>query len=368
MTSISHWHVPSELWQEVALLSKPNTIADYISLLMLATASVMYLSRGIFWDRPDPYRYLAFERPQLKDDQSTRTLKSKETRNIAQKLDEADKSIVIFWGSQSGTAEGFAHRLARDITLRFGKGTMTADLSDYDPVTITQIPNTKLAIFILSTYGEGDASDNAVGFWEWVNKEGQSVSLSNLRYVAFGLGNTNYKFYNKVVDATVEFLQKCGAVSLMPVGKANDAEGTTQEDFLSWKDELLVTLREKLGFQEIEQKYIPSLLIQEDESLEPIDLFHGEPGKHSDALKNISQCSPVLPLEILSSRELFNSSDRNCVHMEFDLSHQPELRYKTGDHLAIWPGNSDIEVDCLLKTLGYFSRSQVPVVIKSLDA
>lgn len=41
---------------------------------------------------------------------------------------------------------------------------MTADLSDYDPATISDIPNSKLAIFIVSTYGEGDPSDNTAKF------------------------------------------------------------------------------------------------------------------------------------------------------------------------------------------------------------
>lgn len=38
--------------------------------------------------------------------------------------------------------------------------------------------------------------------------------------------------------------------------------------------------------------------------------------------------------------------------MELDLNDQPELHYRTGDHLAVWPTNPDIEVERLLRILG----------------
>ncbi|KAJ5107990.1 hypothetical protein N7456_004665 [Penicillium angulare] len=317
-------------------------------------------------NHPDPYNYLNFERPQLKNGAGAGANINKETRNIAQKLEESGKNIVVFWGSQSGTAEGFAQRLAREISLRWGQESMMADLSDYDPATISEIPSTKLAIFIVSTYGEGDPSDNTADFWNWITKAGD-VSLSNLHYVAFGLGNTNYKFYNRVVDVIVEGLEKLNAQALMPVGRANDAEGATEEDFMAWKDSLFTIFKEKLGFQEVEAKYIPTLNVEEDESLEPIDLHHGEPSNQTDSHKGAAQSSPVRTLSITNSRELFTASDRNCLHMDVDLSDQPELTYKTGDHLAIWPTNPDSEVELLLEVLGLSSRRDVPVIIRPVD-
>ncbi|OQE23148.1 hypothetical protein PENSTE_c009G06203 [Penicillium steckii] len=362
----SQWHIPPELLDQLSKYGTPTGVADYVALAIIAGISGAYVSRGYLWDQPDPYAYLAYERPQLKNGGQAGANANKETRNIAQKLEETGKNIVVFWGSQSGTAEGFAHRLTREVSIRWGQECMTADLSDYDPVTISEIPNTKLAIFIVSTYGEGDPSDNTVEFWSWITKTTEA-SLSNLRYAAFGLGNTNYKFYNKVVDIVVEGLNKFGAQSLMPIGKANDAEGATEEDFMSWKDQLFSVFKEHLGFQEVEAKYIPSLLVQEDESLEPIDLHHGEPHGQSDGSK-ANQSSVVRTLSISNSRELFTSSDRHCLHMDLDLTSQPELTYKTGDHLAIWPGNPDSEVDLLLQVLGTSSRRDMPLHIKAVDS
>jgi NADPH-ferrihemoprotein reductase len=138
---------------------------------------------------------------------------------------------------------------------------MTADLSDYDAETIALIPATNLTIFILSTFGEGDPSDNAVAFWEWIEKA--DVSLSNLHYMAFGLGNRNYKYYNRVVNVVSAGLNKLGAKSLMPVGKADDATSATKEDFMTWRDELFLFFRQELHFEEGVMKYEPTLSVIE---------------------------------------------------------------------------------------------------------
>ncbi|KNG81705.1 NADPH cytochrome P450 [Aspergillus nomiae NRRL 13137] len=343
------WHlplnIPPEALQELSKTLTPTGIADYSALAIFSVAATTYLSRGYLWDQPDPYQHLVYERPQLKNG-------------------ESNKDLVVFWGSQSGTAEGFANRLAREISLRFGLSAMTADLSDYDPETIAEVPQSKLVGLLLSTYGEGDPSDNTAELWDWVNKtKDQGQLLSSVRYFAFGLGNRNYKYYNRVVDVVVEALDKLGATAVMPVGKADDAEGATQEDFMTWKESLFAVLK-GLGFQEHEVQYMPTLSVQEDESLEPIDLHHGEP----DAGSLKAQCSPIRPLAISTSRELFNSSNRHCLHIDLDLTSQPEFTYKTGDHLAIWPGNPDSEVERLLQALGLSSRRDVPISIKSLDS
>ncbi|KAJ5679330.1 hypothetical protein N7462_007574 [Penicillium macrosclerotiorum] len=366
LAQLSQGSISPELLEEIAKYVVPSGIADFTALAIIAGAGVTFLSRGILWDRPDPYHHLAFERPQLKNGGQVGS-SNKETRNIAQKMQETSKQIVVFWGSQSGTAEGFAHRLAREIAVRWGQESMTADLSDYDPVSISEIPDSKLAIFIVSTYGEGDPSDNTADFWSWITKAAD-LSLSNLRYAAFGLGNSNYKFYNRVIDVIVEGLDKFGAQTLIPVGRANDAEGATEEDFMEWKDRLFTLFKTQLGFHEVEAKYTPSLKVEEDESLEPIDLHHGEPNSTVDVPKNAAPSSPVRTLSISHSRELFTASDRNCLHLDLDLSSQPELTYKTGDHLAIWPGNPDAEVERLLQVLDLASRRDVPIIIKALDS
>ncbi|OAP59763.1 NADPH-ferrihemoprotein reductase [Fonsecaea erecta] len=354
-----------QLVRLVARSLQPTSIADYVALVIAAVVVAGYLTRGTLWDKPDPYYHIYFERPQQQE--GAANTQAQAQRNIAKKLSETDKRAVIFWGSQSGTAERFANHLAKEVQSRFGLGALSADLSDYDSDSIAQLSNGQLAIFILSTYGEGDPSDNANGFWDWINSNPPDT-LPDLQYAAFGLGNSNYKYYNRVVDVVVEALQKKGATLLLPVGKADDAERSTDEDFLSWKDDLFAMFRNRLGLEERLVEYQPTIVVTEDDSLTPIDLHHGEPAHSRDNPKAAASCSPIRPLSITNPRELFQSSERNCVHMELDLAEHPEIHYKTGDHLAVWPTNPESEVEILLTALQLHGRQDTPISLKSVDA
>ncbi|EHY54012.1 hypothetical protein HRR83_004656 [Exophiala dermatitidis] len=360
----------------------PAVWTDYVALVVFAGLLVVYLTRGLLWDVPDPYYHVYFERPQSdgKDQNSAKSNQTKAQRSIAKKLNETDKRAVIFWGSQSGTAERFATQLAKECQSRFGLGCLAADLSDYDAESIAELAPTQLAIFILSTYGEGDPSDNATGFWDWINNNLNNSNnratthpaaaplLSNLQYAAFGLGNSNYKYFNRVVDVVAQTLTENGATLLLPVGKADDAQRSTEEDFLAWKDALYAMFRTYLGLEERVVEYQPAITIVEDESLTSIDLHHGEP---VGVINNSNNCSPIRALSIKNARELFapslSGTDRNCVHMELDLAEYPDIHYKTGDHLGVWPINPNHEVDELLTALQLHERQDVPVLLKSVE-
>jgi NADPH-ferrihemoprotein reductase len=339
---------------------------DMAVLALLALGGAGYLTRGSLWDKPDPYHYKWFERPQelALSDRRRKT----ETRNIAQKLQETKRDLVIFWGSQSGTAEGFATRLARDCHRRFRLEALVADLSNYDPESIPLIPESKFAIFITSTYGEGDPSDNSAEFCAWL-RDSNGISLRHLRYMAFGLGNSNYKYYNKVVDHVVTSLNSFGAALMLPVGTADDANGTTEEDFFSWKEEVFSLFRTSLGMAEKDPEYEPCIRVVEDDSMTAIDLHMGEPVPQRNAKRSTATSSAIGALPIRETRELFTrpSTSRSCIHMELDLSQTPHIKYKTGDHVAVWPVNPNEEVARLLRVLGLEQRKDTPLSILSLD-
>jgi NADPH-ferrihemoprotein reductase len=238
-------------------------------------------------------------------------------------------------------------------------------LSDYDSETIALIPSTHIAIFVLSTFGEGDPSDNAFTFWDWVQKNDDP--LSDLHYFAFGLGNKNYKYYNRVVDIVSDGMNKRGANLMMPVGKADDAEGTTEEDFMSWKDDLFTFFREKLGHEEKELSYEPSLSIVHESCLKPHTLSIGAPVNHGAVVKLGATSSAIEQIPVKTTRELFKTPARNCIHMELDISKFPTLRYKTGDHIAVFPMNPKVEVNLLLQMLDLSEHDTEPISIRSLD-
>ncbi|TVY86603.1 NADPH--cytochrome P450 reductase, partial [Lachnellula willkommii] len=337
-----------------------HTRKDDVAFLALIIFSGIIYTRFI-QDKPDPYHHVWFEKPQATDASG----KGAETRDIGQKLEESKKDLVVFWGSQSGTAEGLAARLVRDFRSRFGLDVLAADLSDYDPESIHNISEKKFAIFIISTYGEGDPSDNTSQFMSWL-KANKSVRFDKLRYAAFGLGNKKYKFYNKVIDTVVESLDHLGAAALMPVGKADDSNGATDEDFTEWKQSLFSLFHEQLGFAERPEQYEPTLRVVQDTSLDKIDLHIGEPIK-SKSKKLAAGMSTIEALPIRAAKKLLSTVERNCLHLELDTNEFPELKYKTGDHLAVWPSNPTSEIQRLVNVLDLQEVTETPLLIQSLD-
>ena len=91
--------------------------------------------------------------------------------------------------------------------------------------------------------------------------------MKNLQYAAFGLGNSNYRYYNRVIDVVTQALDEAGAELLLPVGRADDSKGTTEEDFLAWKKQLFLTFRDTLGYEERASTYEPTIAVVEDESM-----------------------------------------------------------------------------------------------------
>jgi NADPH-ferrihemoprotein reductase len=339
---------------------RPASIADGIAMFLFLLSALGCITKGRIWDKSDPNYNVYFERPQVLDGESHS--KTAATRNIARKLEDEDYHCVIFWGSQSGTSERFAEALARECHSHFGINALAADLSDYDAQTIGQISNTKFAIFILSTYGEGDPSDNTAGLWDWV-KQARDVNskLEELRYLALGLGNSNYKYYNRVLDVVADALDTAGATALIPRERADDANGGTEEDFQSWKDNVFTMFR-GMGYEEKSVEYQPSISIHFNASVDAQADEQDVPIHHHKSAAS----SAIIPMAIKSSRELFTAGDRNCVHLELDLGHH-EVGYKTGDHIGIWPCNPEEEIDRLISTLGLETRRHEPFIVETLD-
>lgn len=69
---------------------------------------------------------------------------------------------------------------------------------------------------------------------------------------------------------------------------------------------------------------------------------------------------------IVESRELFTAHDRNCIHMEVDISCS-SLSYQTGDHVAVWPTNSGKEVDRFLCMTGLLPKRDTVIGIETFD-
>ncbi|SPN99621.1 probable NADPH--hemoprotein reductase; NADPH--cytochrome P450 reductase [Cephalotrichum gorgonifer] len=340
---------------------------DVIVLSAIFVGTAAYFTKGKYWAvAKDPYANAL----------ASNAAKAGKTRNILEKLDEMGKNCIILYGSQTGTAEDYASRLAKEGKSRFGLETMIADLEDYDYDNLDAIPSDKIVMFVLATYGEGEPTDNAVEFYEFLTgddvqfTEDRSPPLDNLNYVAFGLGNNTYEHYNSMVRNVDKALTKLGAHRIGAAGEGDDGAGTMEEDFLAWKETMWPALTAKMGLEEREAVYEPTfeIITREDLTVESPEVYLGEPNKvhlEGEAKGPYNAHNPYIA-PIAESRELFAGGDRNCLHIDVDISGS-SLNYQSGDHLAVWPNNPGAEVDRFLEVLGLAEKRFDVINVKPLE-
>ncbi|KAL5313335.1 hypothetical protein ACEPPN_019068 [Leptodophora sp. 'Broadleaf-Isolate-01'] len=291
------------------------------------------------------------------------------TRNIKRKLDLTQKQCVIFYGSQTGTSEKLAAILSKEALARFGIDCLVANLEDFDYDDLLSLPEDKVAIFLLATYGEGEPTDNAIAFDRYSNSLGGRIELAatSLHYAAFGLGSSSYAQFNAMIRRVDSALNGIGATRIGDVGVGDDGKGTLEDDFLIWKDNTLPLLAQKLGFSERENKFVPTFSIEAN-GTPSADTFLGEPNKAQlrGRFRGPYSALNPLPAPIAYAQQVFVSGDRRCLHMEFDIQNTT-LTYETGDHLAVWPSNADIEVARFLEVFGLQEHKATQITIQSAD-
>lgn len=341
-----------------------------LGALLLGT--IAYFTKGTYWAvQKDPYA------SSFANGSAARSGKS---RNVIEKMQESGKNCVVFYGSQTGTAEDYASRIAKEGSSRFGLKTMTADLEEYDFENLDQFPEDKVAVFVLATYGEGEPTDNAVEFYEFISGEDVSFSekggkdnspLSGMNYVAFGLGNNTYEHYNSMVRNVTKCLDGLGAKRIGEPGEGDDGAGTMEEDFLAWKEPMWSALASAMSLEEREAIYEPVFEVTEkpDMSAEEDTVYLGEPNKNHLEGQSKGPYNAHNPFiaPISESREIFSDPTRNCLHLEIDLSGS-KMSYTTGDHVAVWPNNSGKEVDRFLSVTGLTDKQHTVIAVKGLDA
>lgn len=87
----------------------------------------------------------------------------------------------------------------------------------------------------MATYGEGEPTDNAREFHEWLKEDADGVDLSALHYTVFGLGNKTYQHFNavgKFVDARLADLHATRAFVL---GEGDDDSKFSDAARVPWR-------------------------------------------------------------------------------------------------------------------------------------
>jgi NADPH-ferrihemoprotein reductase len=268
------------------------------------------------------------------------------------KMKNTNRNVVVFYGSQTGTAEEFATRLAKDAA-RYGMKGMVADPEECDMedlAKLTEIENS-LAIFCMATYGEGDPTDNAQEFHEFLTNG--NGDFSGIKYSVFALGNKTYEHYNSTGIFVDKRLEELGGERVFELGLGDD-DANIEEDFVSWKEKFWPAVCSYFGVEatgeNVNTRQYALTPVAEDFPKEKI--FTGEiarVGSFANQKPPYDVKNPFLA-PVLVNRELHKGGDRSCMHIELDIT-DSKIRYETGDHVAIYPINDAEIVERLGKRL-----------------
>jgi sulfite reductase (NADPH) flavoprotein alpha-component len=254
--------------------------------------------------------------------------------------------IAVLYASQSGTAEGLARKLAKELKAH-GHVPAVSTLVGYTPAALAA---EKYALILASTYGDGDAPDGVQPFYEHLCLE-HFPRFEGLAYAIFALGDKHYEHFCKFGSDLDTKLAALGANQLC---QRIDCDVDVNEPFERWKSALFLRLDEvaaghktgapgpKSGTRETKRagEESPSTVA----TTTPAVTF--------------SRDHPLLA-PLVDKRDLTRSnSGKSTLHLAFSIE-GTGLRYEAGDACGVIPQNDLNLVAEILQNLRFNGNERV---------
>ena len=238
-------------------------------------------------------------------------------------------SLTILYGSQGGTAETLAKRIAAEAKGR-----------NFDPCVLeanafakVDWTTTERLLLVTSTWGDGEPPDNAARFWTYLNSEA-APKLKHLSFSVLALGDKNYPDFcgaGKKFDARLERL---GATRLCPRA---DCDVDYEAEANAWTRNIWPAL------EKIENRRTK---MERNDALTPVGVTTDD-----HPLSSYSRSSPYLARLLDNCRLNAPPSAKDTRHLSIALG-GPGLDYEVGDSLGVMPANCAALVAEILCALG----------------
>ncbi len=243
-------------------------------------------------------------------------------------VDRHDTPLLVLYGSNLGTAEGIATKLAREGTER-GFAVTVGALDEH----VGELPPAGATIVVCASYN-GMPPENAARFSGWLRDPATAPdACAGVGYTVFGCGNSEWATtYQAVPTALDTELEAHGARRVHPRGEG-DARADFDAAYRGWHAELWTDLARALD--------LPA-----DVGAAPVTT--GRP-RLSVSMVNRQLANPVImsyaahPAVVRDNRELngmggTRPAARSTRHIDVVLP--AGTTYRTGDHLGVLPRNS----------------------------
>ena len=122
-----------------------------------------------------------------------------------------DDSVLILYGTVTGTAESLAYKVAASLRReRFAS--RVRDMAQCQPNVLNEF---NCVLMVVSTYGDGEPPDGTIPFWQAV-VHGNGLNLSGVRFSVLALGNTTFDNFCKCGSEFDAALERHGATRIHP--------------------------------------------------------------------------------------------------------------------------------------------------------
>lgn len=232
------------------------------------------------------------------------------------KDDPTTKPISLYYGSNSGTCEALARRLASDASAHGFKPSVVHSVD----MAKGRLPRDHPVVIFAASY-EGQPPDNARHFVAWLESlVGQEVD--GVAYAVFGAGNSEWRqTFHRIPKLIDSGLNQHGAERLVPMGSTDVAEKDLFLSFEAWEDNIL--------WPALEARYSVSKL---DGGANQTDLTLNISTPRSATLRqNVSEAV------VTAARDLTAASTSRKRHIQIKLP--TGMSYEAGDYLAVLPQN-----------------------------
>jgi sulfite reductase (NADPH) flavoprotein alpha-component len=242
--------------------------------------------------------------------------------------------IAVLYASQSGTAEGLARKLAKELKAQ-GHVPAVSTLVGYTPAALAA---EKYALLIASTYGEGEAPDGVRPFYEELCLE-HFPRYDKLSYAVFALGDRHYEHFCKF---GIDLDTKLASLGANRICNRAECDVEVDEPFAQWKASLMPRLQEVgNGHKPIEPASRPASI---DNKQPPAMAFSRE--------------NPVFAPVVDKKRLTRKESSKATLHLAFSIE-GTGMTYEAGDACGVIPRNDLNLVAEVLQCAGFNGNEQV---------